>query len=431
MKYLNSFREMKHFLILWSSQAISSLGSSMTGFALIIWVYEQQGTATSVALLSLFTYLPAILFCFIAGTLADRWDKKKVMLVCDLIAALGTVTVFTLYMTGRLQIWHLYLVNFLISFMNAFQAPASYVATSLLVPKEHYVRAGGLQAFSGSVVSIMTPALATAVLAFAGLRAVFIIDLITFGAAFTTLLFFIKLPPVPAASEEAKPGFWQSCTGGLRFLRDHKILLKIILFFAFINLLAYLTGFGIMPAMILARTGNDRTILGMVSTALGLGTLTGSLLVTLMKPPKSRTRTVFLACAVSFAICNPGWAIGRTVWVWTAAAFAGNLPLPFLNANLTTIMRTKVPIEMQGRVFAARDTVQYSTVPLGLFLAGFLADYVFEPFMQTGSPFQEAMAFLVGSGKGAGMALMFLITGILGCVTSLLSLRDKSYKVLD
>jgi MFS family permease len=433
MKHTHKFSGLKSFLILWGGQSVSALGSAMTSFALIIWSYRQQGTATSITLLSFFTYLPSILFCFVAGTLADKWNKKRIMLLSDLVAALGTVTVFTLYKMGQLQIWHLYAVNFLNSLMNAFQCPASYVAVSLLAPKEQYTRVSGLQSFSNSVVTIATPALATAVLALGGLETVLIVDLATFVVAFVSLAFFIRIPetPAPEKKDEKEEGFWHGCLTGLRFLLEHRPVLHIILFFSFINLLAYITGFGILPAMILARSGDSQAALGMVSSAVGLGTLVGSALVTLMKPAKNRTRVVLISCGVSFLLCDILWALGQSVPVWVFAAFLGNLPLPFLNANLTTIMRTSVPTPLHGRVFSTRDTLQYGTIPLGLFLGGFLADHVFEPFMAGSTRLGGLLSLLVGSGRGSGMAVMFLITGVTGLAASFLSLKSKSIRSLD
>ncbi len=430
MKAIQKFSGLRSFLILWAGQSVSSLGSAMTSFALILWAYGKQGTATSIALLSLFTYLPSVIFCFVAGTLADKWDKKRIMLASDLAAAMGTLTVFILHETGQLQLWHLYGVNFLISCMNAFQYPASYVAVSLLAPREQYLRASGLQVFSSSLVTVITPALAAAILALGGLKTILTIDLATFAVAFLSLRFFIRIPAVPY-KEEKKERFWKSCLQGLGFLRKHGPVLKMILFFSFINLLAYMTGLGILPAMVLKRSGDNQAALAMVSSAVGLGTLAGSLLVTLMKPFKSRTRVIFLSCAISFLLCNFLWALGRNVPIWVFAAFVGNLPLPFLNANLTTVMRTKVPTALQGRVFSTRDTIQYCTIPLGLFLGGFLADNVFEPFMAGSTNLSHFLSRLVGTGKGAGMAVMFLITGIIGLFSSLAGLKSASMRSLD
>jgi MFS family permease len=403
----------------------------MSGYALVIWAYEQKGTASSIAWLTACSYLPSVLFCFIAGTLADKWDKKKVMLTSDFVAALGTLTVLCLYSTDNLQIWHLYIINTLISLMNAFQNPASYVAVSLIAPKEQYTRVSGLQAFSNSLINIISPALATALLSFSGLKMILVLDLLTFGIAFSTLLFFIHIPPVSSDNSERKESFLKSCLDGLNFLKEHRALLQIILFFAFINLLAYLTGFGILPALILARTGDNQSILGMVSSSIGIGTLVGSVIVTAAKPAKRKTHVIFISLAVSFLLANILWAVGQNAWIWVFAAFAGNLPLPFLGANMTTIMRTKVPTQMQGRVFSTRDTLQFFTRPLGLFLSGILADKVFEPFMQSASPFQRFLSAIVGTGKGSGIAVMFLITGVTGVISSLISLGNPVYKELD
>ena len=194
MKNTSSFRQLRGFLLLWGSQAVSELGTAMTDYALIIWVYGQKGTASSVTTLTLCAFLPTIFFRFLAGSFVDRWNKKHVMLFADLAAACGTLAVFALHSMTALRIWHLYLINFLLSFMNAFQAPASFVATSLLVPKEHYARAGGLQGFSGSAVAILAPALGSLLLAFGGLEAVLFCDLASFAVAFFVLLFLVRIP---------------------------------------------------------------------------------------------------------------------------------------------------------------------------------------------------------------------------------------------
>ncbi len=422
---------LKRFLILWGSQAVSSLGSSLTSFALILWVYQQQHTATSIALLSLFTFLPSILFCFIAGTLADQWDKKKVMLVSDLFAALSTFAVAVLYVTGRLHVWHLYAANFLNSFMNAFQNPVSYVAVSLLLPKEHYARASGLQGFSGSLIKILTPPLAGAILSFGSLTTVFLLDLGTFLFAFFVLLFFVKLPPVPKNGEQKKEPIWKNCAVGFSFLKANNALWKLILYMSLINLLAYISGYGILPAMILARSGDNQTTLGLVTSAMGIGMLLGSTLVTVLKPAKKQTRLVFWTMILSFFLGDVLWSLGRSAPMWIFSAFFGNVLVPFTGACMSMIMRLNVPMELQGRVFSARDTLQYCTIPLGLFLGGFLADYVFEPFMAQTSPLQQALSMLTGLGTGSGMALIFLMTGLTGVISSLIAIRNPIYRRLD
>ena len=285
-KYL--IKELRSFLLLWSSQTVSELGTAMSNYALIIWVYGQRGTASSITLLTICSFLPTIFFRFIAGTFADRWDKKRIMLIADLVAACGTVTVLGLYSVSALRIWHLYFINVLLSFMNAFQTPASFVATSLLVPKEHYTKVSGLQGFSGSVVSILAPALGSCLLAFGGMTVVLICDLLSFFFAFLVLLLFIKIPEIEHTEEKSREPFLKSCLGGIRYLRDHSALLRITLFLAVINFFAKLGNDGMISPFVLGKTGNDQQVLGAVQSSVALGLLIGSLVITLMKPVRNK-----------------------------------------------------------------------------------------------------------------------------------------------
>ena len=424
------FKGLQSFLMLWSSQTVSSLGTAMTEFALIIWVYGQKGNASSVTLLTICTFLPTILFRFIAGTIVDQWDKKRIMLVSDFVAACGTLTIFILYSVSGLQPWHLYVINILLSFMNAFQCPASYVATSLLVPKEQYTRVSGLQSFSGSVVSILAPALGSVLLTFGGLKIVLIFDLVSFAIAFFTLLFFVKIPVIERKSVEIKESFVKNCMTGIRFLREHAPLLHMVLFFNVINFFAKIGNDGMLSPFVLSRTGNNQGVLGMIQSAVAVGILAGSIIITLTKPAKNKTRVIFVGCAVT-CFGNVVQSLTFTPVAWSVAAFISYLSAVILNANLDTVMRTHVPIEMQGRVFSAKDTLQNCTIPLGLFLGGVLADYVFEPFMAVPSYLQRTLSVFFGNGKGAGIAVMFFCVGILGSVISITRLRKPIYKALD
>ena len=129
---------LKDFYILWSTQSISQLGSSLTQFALTLWLYEKTGSALSTAALTICTYAPYVVMSILAGALTDKFDKKKTMLICDALAAVGTVLVFVLYKTDQLAVWHLYAINALSGLMNTVQQPASEVAYTLIVPKEYY-----------------------------------------------------------------------------------------------------------------------------------------------------------------------------------------------------------------------------------------------------------------------------------------------------
>ena len=429
MKQSHTIKSLRSFLLLWGSQTVSELGTAMTDYAIIIWVYGQQGTASSVTLLTLCAFMPTILFRFIGGTLADRWNKKRIMLLSDLAAACGTAAVFALFSFSALRIWHLYVINVLLSLMNAFQVPASFVATSLLVPKEHYARVSGLQGLSGSAIAILAPALGSVLLTFGGMRVVLICDLASFALAFLVLLFFIRIPEPERKRETKEEPFLQSCRSGLRWLREHQALLRLTLFLTAINFFAKLGNDGMLSPFVLGRTGNNQQILGMVESAVALGLLAGSLLMTILKPIQNKTNVIFVACAVVFS-GNIVQSLTARPWLWCAAGFGSYLTAVVMNVNLTAVVREQVPIEMQGRVFSAKDTLQNCSIPLGLFLGGVLADHVFEPFMAADSALQNILSRFFGTGAGAGIAVIFFLVGCVGMVISLTRLRKPVYKEL-
>ena len=425
----HSIKQLHSFLLLWGSQTVSQLGTAMTDYAIIIWVYSQKGTASSVTLLTVCSFLPTIFLRFLAGSMVDRWSKKRIMLIADLLAACGTLAVFVLHSAEVLEIWHLYVINFLLSLMNAFQEPASFVAVSMLVPKEHYARASGLQGFGGAAISILAPALGALLLAYGGLELVLIVDLVTFAIAFLVLLFLIRIPEVEKTETEEEP-FSQTCLAGIRYLREHTAILRITLFLAVINFLAKLGNDGMISPFILGRTGNNQPVLGAVESFTALGVLAGSLIVTMTKPVKKRIPLIFITTGLIF-FGNIIQSLTSQPWLWCAAAFGSYLFAAVMNVNMDTLMREKVPLEMQGRVFSAKSTLQNFTIPIALLLGGVLADKVFEPFMLTDSPTQQILSGLFGTGKGAGIGLMFFIVGIAGILISFTRLRKPVYRELD
>ena len=422
----NQFRtisEMRGFLLLWGSQLISGLGSAMTGYALVIWSYTQKGSALVTAMLMVCTYAPYVLFSIFAGALSDRWDKKKILLTCDALAALCTLTVLILLKIQQLRIWHLYVVNAVSGLMNTIQQPASEVAVTAILPKKYYQKVGSLRYLSNSVSSILTPILATAVLGLAGMDALIAIDLCSFAAAFVVLLFFIPIPNT-AANRPKGERLLQSAAVGIRWLQKNPGIFHLMLFLAAINLVAsmYQAAF---PAMVLSKPNGGETAMGAVNAVIGLTTLVGSILASVLKPPKSRVRAIWLCLMLSMSTENLILALGRSTPVWCLGAFLGWIAIPLMSTNLEAIFRLTIPAEIQGRVFAARNTFQFFTIPVGYFLGGLLVDWVFEPFMETQNT-GGMFTVLFGIGKGSGAACFFFVLWIVGIVVCLLFRGDKA-----
>ena len=264
-------REMRDYLILWATQALSALGSAMTNFALILWSYRETGSALSTAMLSICSYAPYVALSVFAGALSDRWDKRRTMLVCDSVAAAGTAAVIALYFTGTLRVGHLYALNVLSGLMNAVQQPAADVASTLLIPPKHYQKASALRSASGSATSILTPVCAAALMGLAGLELVFAVDLATFFAAFAALMFAVKIPR-NAKPAEKKERLLDSARGGIDYLKKERGVLHLILFLAAINLTASAYS-AALPAMVLSRAGGGEGAYGVLNAVTGAATV--------------------------------------------------------------------------------------------------------------------------------------------------------------
>ena len=407
--------ELRAFYLLWSTQSLSQLGSAMTGFALTLWLYEKTGSALSTAMLTICTYLPYVLMSIFAGAITDRFDKKKTMLACDTFAAACTVLVLVLYKTDLLCVWHLYAINGVSGLMNTVQQPASEVAYTLVVRKEQYQRISGLQSLSRSLISIGSPLMAAAVYGAAGLGAVIILDLVSFSVAFMTLACAIQIPAVRAGTE-TEENVLMLAGGGLQFLKENLLILHVILFMAGVNLIASAFD-AVLPALVIPRCGNS--VLGIVTSCSGIAMVLGSLLVTIMKKPRDRVRVIYQTMLFSLGIENFVLALTRNPIWWCAGQVVGWILVPVMSANENVIIRNSVPVDLQGRVYACRNTLQFFTIPIGLALGGFLVDEICEPFMAV-QPSSSLPTLLFGSGKGSGAALMMFVLGVSGSLFCLI-----------
>lgn len=412
---------LKDFYILWSTQSLSQLGSAITAFALTLWLYEKTGSALNTAALRIFTYAPYVVMSIFAGALTDKFDKKKTMLVCDLLAAFTTVVVFILYKTDMLAVWHLYLINAVSGLMNTVQQPASEVAYTMVIPKEHYQRTSGLQQLSRSLVTIGNPIIAAAIYGLAGLTSAIMIDLVSFTVAFVALACFINIPEVPE-KEANEDSVLTLAKEGLVYLKDNPMILYIILFLAGVNFIASAFD-AVLPAYIIPSPKGGNTVYGVVTSFSGIAMLAGSLIATAMPKPKNRVKVIFGSMLFALGTENFLLAFSRSPVLWCIAEVIGWIFVPVMSTNQTVIMRNTIPERLQGRVYACRNTLQFFTIPIGLLFGGLMVDEVCEPIMKgAGSTLQ----FIFGSGKGSGAALMLFILGILGTVMCLIFGRKLS-----
>ena len=418
------------FLVVWVGQVVSLVGTGVTRFALTIWAWQITGTATTLALVGFFSFTPAILISPIAGALVDRWDRRRAMMLSDLAAVSSTLVVLFLFSTGQLEVWHLYITGAVTGFFGAFQFPAYSATVTLLASKEQYGRASGLLSMAQFGSNIVSPIIAALALPIIGIGGVLLIDIITFCIALFTLLFVIfPRPMVSEVGVTSRGSLWIESLFGFRYIRARPSLFGLQLIFFTLNLVINFAVTLFSP-MILARSGNDSAILGFVQSTLGAGGLVGSIILSIWGGPRRKIHGVLLG--MTLAMCGMTMiGLSRNLPSWAITTFLTMFCVPILNGSNQAIWQAKVEPDVQGRVFATRSLIAQISAPVAMLLSGPLADQVFEPAMITGGFLTPLFGGLIGVGPGAGMALMFFITGLLGIIVGISGYFVPSIRDVD
>ncbi|MCP4362633.1 MAG: MFS transporter [Chloroflexi bacterium] len=403
---------MRAFIVIWLGQAASLLGTNMTTFALTIWAFEQTGRATDLALISFFFVVPLLIVSPFAGVMVDRSNRKLTMMISDLASGIVTIIIFLLLISDNLQIWHLYITSFLAGTFQTFQWPAYSAAITTMLPKEHYGRANGLVDLANSASGIFAPMLAGAMLVFVSIKGVLIVDIITFVVAVGSILFVhIPQPARTKAGQEGRGSVWRESVYGFHYILRRPSLLGLQLVFLGANFFGSMTRTLLAP-MLLARTGNNELIFGSVKSVAAIGGVVGALLMSTWGGPKRLVHGVLLAwlCAGLFGRTLMG--VGMSLYIWAMAGFFMAFFSPIINGSNQAIWQAKVAPDVQGRVFAVRRLIAWIVIPFANLLVGPLADLVFEPAMAVDGNLAGAFGWLVGTGPGAGMALIMVFAGL-------------------
>ncbi|MBZ0303403.1 MAG: MFS transporter [Anaerolineae bacterium] len=399
---------LRTFYTLILTQVFSLIGSRISGLAISIWVFNQTGDATPLALVSFFFIVPQVVAAGFSGVLADRWDRRYVMMLSDAGQAVGTVLLFISFASGGFQLWHLYAVTFLQSIFGVFQGPAFQASVTMLVPDEKRDSANAIQQVTGPVAGIIAPAVAGFIYALVGVTGAILIDLGTFVVA-VLVVFFVHIPRPEISAEGRKMAgtITKEMFDGFRYLWQRRALFWLMGFSTLVN---FLVG-GVMALetpYLLARTADEAT-LGVLLGVLNLGALAGGIVMSIWGGTRPRIHTIMISIFLgSIFLGLTGMA--QTPLALGGALFAFMFMLPFANAAAMSMLQAKVAPDVQGRVFAATGQVAMLMMPIAFLLVGPLADQVFEPAV--GQAGWSSVAPLVGSGAGAGMGLLLLICGL-------------------
>ena len=408
---------MTTFTIIWLGQVVSLVGSGLTSFALGVWVFERTGSATQFALIGLAAVVPRVLLSPLAGTIVDRWDRRWVMIMSDTGAGLATLSIAALYMTGNLEVWNIILATAFNSAFSTFQWPAYSAVTTLLVPKEQLGRAGGMVQIGEAVSQLLAPAAAGALFVTVGLGGVIAIDFATYLFAVLTLL-FVRVPS-PERSEAGKEGqgsIWKEALYGWTYISARAGLLGLLLVFAATNFFSGLVYPLIMP-MLMDMTSPD--VLGYLVSIVGVGMLVGTLIMSAWGGPKRRIHGVLGFLMIS-GFFTSMLGVSPLIPMIAIAGFGLFITFPIINGSSQAIWQSKVDPDVQGRVFAVRRMIAWSTTPLAYLVAGPLVDRIFRPLLLEGGALAESVGQVIGVGPSRGTGFLFIVVGTVTIAVSAL-----------
>lgn len=413
------------FTLIWLGQMVSALGSGLTGFALGVRMFQSTGSVTRLVLIGLAMFLPNVVLSPWAGVLADRWDRRHLLIFSNVGSAVSTLGLYGLIKADLLVEWHIYVVVGVNAAFVVFVWPTLTAATTLIVGKEHFGRASGMNQMGMSLSQMLAPVLAGVLLVTLGLRGVILIDFVTFLFSMVVLL-LVRFPqPETTAEGRAAAGTVRWQIGFVwNFIRERPGLLQLLLLFAATNSVVTIVPVLVVP---LVLGFASPVTLGLVLSFSSCGMLLGGIVMSVWggSAPHQRIPTILglvLCQGVLLLVCG----LRPNAILIAFVTFFFTLSFPLMAGISQTIWQSKVPPDIQGRVFAVRRMVVGSTVPLAMAAVGPVADYLFEPLLRSGGPLADSVGRLIGVGPGRGIALLVMVLGILIQAPVVAGLRSRS-----
>ena len=412
-------RGFRTFLLIWFGGTVSAMGSALAAFVIGVWAFQQTGSATLYSLIAVAGIVPALVVAPFAGALADRWDRRRMMVWATVAAMVVTAATAALMAAGRLEVWHLYVTSLVASVVGASVRPASMAVSTSLIPPEQFGRASGLMQFGGAGIRIVAPVLAGILLARIHATGVLLLDLASFAVVLVVFL-VVRIPqPHLAAAAGPRPSLLADAREGWRYVRERPGIFGMLLYFSAIGIAPVISLVLLTPLVL--RTA-DEVVLGTVMSVAGAGTLTGSFLMSTWGGPRRRFHGIVAAGTIlGVSVIVSG--LRSDPAVIAAGVFGIALGGPIATGCFNALWQVKTPLHLHGRVFATITMVAESSMPLALLAAGPAADYLLEPLMAPGGALSGTLGPYLGVGPGRGIGLLYVGLGVFVLVATAIASR--------
>lgn len=362
------------FFSIWLGQAVSLIGSSLTQFVLVWWITQTTSSASALATASIMAMLPQALFGPLGGILADRYSRRLIMIVSDLITALCMVVIIILFSLEIVQLWHIFALMFIRSTMQAFQSPAASASTPMLVPNSWLTRVAGMNQTIQGLMFVAAAPLGAVALSFLPLQGALMIDVVTAIVGITPLLFYAV--PQITRHDTAQVGMWKDFRAGLSLVLSNRGLIWLYSM-TIVMVMVLMPAFSLMPLFVKDEFGGGVNEVAMIDGLGGLGMLLGGLLISVFTLPWRRITIVLLGFGLSNAfIALTGVAPSSMFWLAVVFWFLSGIPYTMGNGPIMAILQHIIPNQLQGRALALFSTCMGIAGPLGLVFAAPLAELI-------------------------------------------------------
>ena len=421
---------MKNFYKLWLGELISSIGSGMTAFALSVYVYKKTGSVSYVSLITLLSFMPSIILSPIGGLLADRYDRRLLMIIGDLFSGLGLIYILWNIQAGEKSIVPIFLGITFSSIFTSLLEPSYRATLTDILDEENYAKASGLIQAAGSAKYLISPVIAGMILSVADIRVILLLDILTFIT--TCLMIFLVRKSMNSEMQNYKKDSFKGLLEGLFIIKENRGVYSLVIIMFFVCFFMGFIQILIRP-MILALSSVKTA--GMMESLCAAGLLIGSLWIGIAGIKKNYSKILAVACFFC-GIFMSMTGVNENLAIIGISTFLFFSTLPFMNSCADVLVRVSVPNELQGRVWGLISLITQMGTVTAYIISGVMADYIFEPMFNKNGILLENIGMIIGTGKGRGIGFMLILSGIGMLIMAIViwkngEIREVSEKCVD
>ena len=421
---------MKNFYKLWLGELISNIGSGMTAFALSVYVYEKTGSVSYVSLITLLSFMPSIILSPIGGLLADRYDRRLLMIIGDLFSGLGLVYILWSIQAGEKSIVPIFIGITFSSIFTSLLEPSYRATLTDILEEENYAKASGLIQVAGSAKYLISPVIAGMILSVADIRVILLLDIMTFIT--TCLMIFLVRKSINSEMKNYKKDSFKGLLEGLFIIKENRGVYSLVIIMFFVCFFMGFIQILIRP-MILALS-SVKTV-GMMESLCAVGLLIGSLWIGIAGIKKNYSKILAVACFFC-GIFMSMTGVNENLDIIGISTFLFFSTLPFMNSCADILVRVSIPNELQGRVWGLISLITQMGTVVAYIISGVMADYVFEPMFNKNGILVKNIGIIIGTGKGRGIGFMLILSGMGMLIMAIViwkngEIREVSEKCVD